>query len=89
MKAIQFPIDFEIYTNPYLRNSTNYTHTRPDGSCISILQKDGTDYYEVWDKQYMEYPEIMDYTELQSHLSSTLSQLLTYRFFNTEDLQLN
>jgi hypothetical protein len=89
MKTIQFPTDFTITTNPIYLNSINYIHQRPDGSVISILENPKSELYEIWDERYMEFPEPMDYYELTSYLSSTLSELLTYKFLLNEDLILN
>ena len=89
MKTIQFPLDFTITENPYLYDAINYIYERPDGSIISILQKEDSELYEIWDERYMEFPEPMDFYELNCYLSSTVSQLLTYQFFINEDLTLN
>ena len=89
MATINFPLDFTLFENPCLRGRVNYIHTRPDGSCISILDSKDSDMYEIWDKKYMEYPEMMDFFELTCYLQSTLSELLSYSFFYTEDLHLN
>jgi hypothetical protein len=89
MKTINFPIDFTIMENPYLDNALNYTHQRPDGSIISILQQEDSELYEVWDERHMEFPEPMDHFELTTYLQSTVSELLTYQFFLNEDLILN
>ena len=89
MKTIQFPLDFTITTNPVYKNAINYIHQRPDGSVISILENPKSEMYEIWDERYMEYPEEMDYYELITYLSSTISQLLTYQFLLNEDLILN
>ena len=89
MKTIQFPTDFTITTNPVYLNAINYIYQRPDGSVISILEDPKSELYEIWDESYMEFPEPMDYYELTSYLSSTLSELLTYKFLLNEDLILN
>jgi hypothetical protein len=89
MVTINFPLDFELFENPCLRGRVNYVHTRIDGSCISILDSKNSEMYEIWDKKYMEHPEMMDFYELTCYLQSTVSQLITYRFLNTEDLHLN
>ena len=89
MKTIQFPLDFTITTNPVYKNAINYIYQRPDGSLISILEDPKSEMYEIWDYAYMEYPENMDFYELTTYLSSTVSQLLTYNFLLNEDLVLN
>ena len=89
MKTIQFPIDFEISTNPFLENAINYIHQRKDGSIISIIEQPDSEMYELWDERFMQFPEVMDYYELTSYLSSTVSELLTYQFLLNEDLILN
>ena len=89
MKTIQFPIDFTVSTNPFLENAINYIHQRKDGSIISIIENPDSELYEIWDERFMEFPEPMDYYELITYLSSTVSQLLTYQFLLNEDLILN
>lgn len=88
MDTIQFPVDFTIFENRAM-GSVNYIHQRIDGSVISVLHSIDSEYYEVWDEKYMQYPETMDHYELVNYLSSTVSQLLTYQFFLNEDLILN
>jgi hypothetical protein len=67
--SIQFPIDFAVTENPFLMYSTNYIHTRKDGSIISILEcQTKPEHYEVWDENYMSDIEIMSYQELFDYL---------------------
>jgi len=66
---MQFPLDFELWDHPIYAEGINYVYRRIGKGFISVFADINSEVYEVFDMEYMEDVEIMNFAEINEYLS--------------------